>query len=253
MKYLIVTLLGAGLGWHQAAAQQVVPPLKREFLDSTWHVLPSAAGARYRRETEYRDSIAGEVRDYYLGGQLQSRGSYENIRREVIHGAYDTYYATGQLQSHTTSVHGQLDGEQLYYYPEGQLQRRDRFTDGQRTGGECFGPSGQPTECYVVLEAMPVYAEGDGGAQSIINAVLRNFRYSRKAIRAGLKGRLVVGFDVDERGEVINIRMMQGIDSIVDNAALAAVQQLKRFRQPGTQNGKPVKVHYNLPINLAIQ
>ncbi|MEJ7665012.1 MAG: hypothetical protein WKG07_38590 [Hymenobacter sp.] len=43
----------------EAAAQQVIPPLKKEFLDSAWHVLPSAAGARYRRETKWRDSTAG--------------------------------------------------------------------------------------------------------------------------------------------------------------------------------------------------
>ena len=253
MKYLISGLLCAAASLGEAAAQQITPPLKREFLDSTWHVLPSTVGAKYRRETEYRDSTAGEVRDYYLSGQLQSRGSYENIRRNIIHGAYDTWYVTGQLQGHTTSVHGQLDGEQLYYYPEGRLQRRDLFASGKRTGGECFGPSGQPIECYVILETMPVYAEGNGGAQSIIDAVLRNFHYPRQAVRAGIKGRLIVGFDVDEQGEVVNIRMAQGVSPVVDNAAIDAVQQLRRFRQPGTQNGKPVKVHYNVPINLAIQ
>lgn len=70
MKYFMTLLLGSALGVAKVSAQQVIPPLKKEFLDSTWHVLPSAAGARYRRETEWRDSTAGVIRDYYLSGQL---------------------------------------------------------------------------------------------------------------------------------------------------------------------------------------
>jgi TonB family protein len=238
----------------EAIAQQAVPPLKKEFLDSTWHVLPSAAGAKYRRETEWRDSDGGEVRDYFLSnGQLQSRAQYEDIRRETIHGAYDTWFVTGQLESHTTYLHGKTEGEQLQYYPDGKLQRRDVYASGQRTGGECLDPSGRPMECPVVVEVMPVYAEGDGGSQAIITAVQRNFRYPRKALRAGAKGRLVVAFIVDEQGKIVNIHMDQPLHPLLDAAAIQAVQKLKPFRQPGTQNGKPVRVGYNVPITLDIQ
>jgi protein TonB len=253
MKYLFCGLLCVALGLGEAAAQQVIPPLKKEFLDSAFAVLPSAAGARYRRETEWRDSTAGEVRDYYLSGQLQSRGTYENIHSEIADGTFETWYATGQLESHATNHHGKLDGELLQYYPDGQLQRRDLYADGQRTGGKCFGPNGQPMDCPVVVEVMPVYAEGDGGSQAIIAAVNRNFRYPRKALRAGIKGRVVVGFVVNERGEVVNIHIEQSLGPLIDEAALQAVQKLKPFRQPGTQNGKPVKVRYNVPLTLAIQ
>jgi len=254
MNYLLAGLLWLSGGLSVAAAQQLGPPLKKEFLDSAFAVLPSAAGAQYRRETEWRDSTAGEVRDYFLGtGQLQSRGTYERIDREIIHGAFDTWYATGQLEKHTYSQHGKLEGEQLQYYPDGRLQRREVYAHGERTGGECFGPSGQPMDCPVVVEVMPVYAEGDGGSQAIIAAVNRNFRYPRKAIRAGIKGRVVVGFVVNEQGDVTNIHLEQRLHPLLDEAALLAVQKLKRFRQPGTQNGKPVKVSYNVPLTLAIQ
>jgi protein TonB len=254
MKYVVSSLLCLSFGLGEAAAQQTVPPLKKEFLDSAWHVLPLAAGAKYRRETEWRDSTAGEVRDYYLSnGRLQSRGYFDDIRREIIHGAYDTWFATGQLESHTNSQHGKLEGEQLQYYPDGKLQRREVFAGGQRTGGECLDPNGQPMDCPVVVEVMPVYAEGDGGSQAIITAVQRNFRYPRKALRAKAKGRLVVAFVVDEQGQVVDIHMAQPLHPLLDTAAMQAVQKLKPFRQPGTQNGKPVRVAYNVPITLDIQ
>jgi len=64
MKHLLSSLLCASLGIGEAAAQQIIPPLKKEFLNSAFVVLPSSVGARYRRETERRDSTAGELRDY---------------------------------------------------------------------------------------------------------------------------------------------------------------------------------------------
>ncbi|RZK48353.1 MAG: hypothetical protein EOO59_16870, partial [Hymenobacter sp.] len=124
MKKLLPLLLLAPALAATAQTAPALPPIRHEFLDSTFAVLPSATGARYRRETAYADSLGGEVRDYYLSGQLQSRGQYENIRREIIHGAYDTYYPGGQLESHTTSRHGQLEGEQLRYYPDGRVEQR---------------------------------------------------------------------------------------------------------------------------------
>lgn len=73
MKYVVSGLLCAAFSLGEVAAQQVIPPFKQEFIDSTCAVLPSVTGAKYRRETEWRDSTAGEVRDYYLSGALQSR------------------------------------------------------------------------------------------------------------------------------------------------------------------------------------
>lgn len=102
MKYLLLFLLGGALGLDEVSAQPAAPPLKKEYLDSTFTVLPSAVGARYQLETQYTDSIGGEVRDYYLSRKLQSRGTYENIRHDIAHGIFETWYESGQLETLTT-------------------------------------------------------------------------------------------------------------------------------------------------------
>ncbi|WP_223652021.1 toxin-antitoxin system YwqK family antitoxin [Hymenobacter psoromatis] len=124
MKYLLWVLLCAGFTVSEAAAQQVIPPLKKDFLDSAWHVLPSAVGAHYRRETEWRDSTAGEVRDYFLSGQLQSREEFDNIRIRRYDGVSEYFAKDGQLLSHKEFTHGETTGEHRHYYPGGQLKRR---------------------------------------------------------------------------------------------------------------------------------
>lgn len=112
MKYVVSSLLCLVFGLGEAAAQQTVPPLKKEFLDSTFAVLPSETGAMYRRETEWRDSTAGEVRDYYLSNnQLQSREEFEHVRQRRYHGVSEYFANTGQLLTHAEFEHGNRIGE----------------------------------------------------------------------------------------------------------------------------------------------
>jgi protein TonB len=251
MKYLVWSLLCAGLGVGEAAAQQVVPPLKKEFLDSTWRALPSAAGARYRRETEWRDSTAGEVRDYYLSGQLQSREEFGHIRKRKYHGLSEYFDKDGHLLLHAEYADGQRTGELRRYYPSGQLKRRERYEADRRSSGECFAADGKPI-AFFEFEMMPRYPEGDGSPQAIVLAIARNFRYPKDARRQHVEGRVLVSFNVLKDGTVDNIEVKKPFFPSIDAEAIEAVRKLKRFT-PGTQDGEPVKVSFTAPISLKIQ
>ena len=275
MKSLLYALLFVCLGLSEAAAQQVIPPLKKEFLDSAWHALPSASGAVYRRETEYRDSTAGTVRDYYLSGQLQSREEFENVRKHRYNGTSEYFYESGQLKEQVEYIHGQHDGELRYYYPDGQLQeresyvqdqpngeltlyyptgqlkRREQYAAGKRTTGECFAPEGTPI-LFFEFEIMPRYSEGDGGFPAIVTAIARNFNYPKDARRAGIQGRVLVSFNVTPQGTVADVKIVEPLFPSVDAEAMQAVQRLKRFT-PGQQDGKSVKVSFTVPITLKLQ
>lgn len=274
-NYVLGALLCIGGGVGEVAAQQVIPPLKKEFLDSAWHVLPSAAGAHYRRETEWRDSTAGTIRDYYLSGQLQSREGFENVRKRLYSGTSEYFYESGQLKERAEYAHGQRNGEVRFYYPNGQLQergvyahdqpngelalyhptgqlkRREQYVEGKRTTGECFAPDGTPI-VFFEFEIMPRYPEGDGGFAAIITAIAHNFRYPKDARRAGIQGRVLVSFNVTEQGVVDDIRIVQPLFPSIDAEAMQAVYRLKRFT-PGQQDGKPVKVSFTAPISLRLE
>lgn len=248
MKYVVSSLLCLAFNLSEAAAQQTVPPLKKEFLDSTFAVLPSATGAKYRRETEWRDNTAGEVREYYLSnGQLRSRQQYENIRLGMGHGVAETWTATGQLLARSEQSHGKPIGELLLYYPSGQLKARVRYLDGALDDSWCFGPNGQKMDCPAAILTLPVYSGGNGSLQAVSDAFRSNFHYPREAKRTTITGRIIVSFEVDAQGSVANARIEQGLAPVVDEEALQAVYKLKRFR-PGTQGGQPIAVHYRLPL-----
>jgi len=55
---------------------------------------------------------------------------------------------------------------------------------------------------------------------------------------------------VDEKGNVVNPKIVRGIGGGCDEEALRVIKQAE-FR-PGTQRGRPVKVQYTLPINFQL-
>ncbi|MBO6574193.1 MAG: energy transducer TonB [Rhodothermales bacterium] len=104
-------------------------------------------------------------------------------------------------------------------------------------------PEPEP-EIFVIVEQMPDLIGGLGELQSKI-------RYPEIAKKAGVEGRVIVQFVVNEQGMVENPVVVRGIGAGCDEEAIRAVQQA-RFT-PGKQRGKPVKVKMSLPITFKLK
>ncbi|WP_456426909.1 energy transducer TonB [Rhodocaloribacter sp.] len=94
-------------------------------------------------------------------------------------------------------------------------------------------------EIFVVVEEMPVLIGGLKGLQAKI-------RYPELAKKAGVQGRVIVQFVVNEQGDVENATVIRGIGGGADEEALRVISAAK-FK-PGKQRGRPVKVRMSLPI-----
>lgn len=97
---------------------------------------------------------------------------------------------------------------------------------------------------FVVVEDMPELIGGLAELQ-------RNIRYPDRARRAGIEGRVIVQFIVNEAGKVENPVVVRGIGGGCDEEAIRAVQNAS-FK-PGKQRGKPVRVQYSLPVIFRLQ
>ncbi len=98
-------------------------------------------------------------------------------------------------------------------------------------------------EIFVVVENPPELIGGIGSVQ-------RRIKYPEIARNAGIEGRVIVQFIVDEEGEIVNPKVVRGIGGGCDEAALKALDGAK-FK-PGRQRGKPVKVSYSMPITFSL-
>ncbi len=98
-------------------------------------------------------------------------------------------------------------------------------------------------EVFVVVEQMPELVGGIGAIQSCVN-------YPEIARKAGLEGRVVVQFVVDEKGKVLSPSVARSVGGGLDEEAVRCVTQAN-FK-PGMQRGKPVRVQFAIPVTFKL-
>lgn len=102
-------------------------------------------------------------------------------------------------------------------------------------------------EIFDVVEQMPQLLPSESeGIQQLQGCV----QYPEMARRAGIEGRVFVGFVVDENGNVTNAQVQRGIGGGTGEEAIRCVQQLKFV--PGEQRGTPVRVKMTLPVTFRL-
>jgi len=77
--------------------------------------------------------------------------------------------------------------------------------------------------------------------------VASNVHYPEEAKEKGIEGRVFVNFVVEKDGSVNEVKVRKGIGKLCDEEAVRVVKAMPKWT-PGMQDGKPVRVHYNLPF-----
>jgi TonB family protein len=108
---------------------------------------------------------------------------------------------------------------------------------------------GNADKVYTIVEEMPKFP---GGETQLLNYVAHNVKYPATARENGIQGKVYVAFVIDTIGSVIEARVLRGIGGGCDEEALRVVNSMPKWA-PGTQDGKPVRVQYNLPINFVLK
>ena len=104
---------------------------------------------------------------------------------------------------------------------------------------------------YVSVEQMPELP-GGGGQTAIVTAIQRAVKYPPLALHNGVEGKVYVSFTVNEKGEIVDLRIVKGLGSGLDEETLRAIKSLPRFI-PGKQNGREVSVSFTVPVTYRIQ
>lgn len=97
---------------------------------------------------------------------------------------------------------------------------------------------------YTAVEKMPVYPGGD---QALMKFILGNLKYPESAKNAGIQGRTIIRFVVDENGEVKDPVVLRGLDKACDDEAIRVIKLMPKW-QPGMQSGKNVPVYFTFPV-----
>jgi periplasmic protein TonB len=116
---------------------------------------------------------------------------------------------------------------------------------GIGTGDDLFaGNDGSETnEPFFLVEVMPAFKGGD--INKFREWVQKRTNYPQIAIDNRIQGRVFLTFVIELDGTVSNVTVVKGVDPIIDNEAVKAIQSSPKWT-PGLQRGLPVRVRYSM-------
>ena len=88
--------------------------------------------------------------------------------------------------------------------------------------------------------------EFPGGEDLMMEFIGKNIRYPTEAKVNGISGRVYVSFVVDTSGNVVDVKMLRGINGL-NEEAMRVVKSMPKWK-PGSFGGKIVSAQYTLPI-----
>lgn len=104
-------------------------------------------------------------------------------------------------------------------------------------------------EVFTIVEEMPAFPGGEAERNKFLAA---NIQYPQQATENGIQGTVYVSFVVDSKGNVTEVKILRGIGGGCDEEALRVVKMMPKWH-PGKQNGKNVRVLFNMPIYFKLQ
>lgn len=100
---------------------------------------------------------------------------------------------------------------------------------------------------YTSVETMPEYP---GGIDAFREFVAQN--YKNPKVSRDIKGNLIVTFVIEPDGSMSNIKVVRDLGFGIGFEAIRVLKLADKWT-PGTQDGKPVRVNYTLPIIVKIK
>ena len=97
---------------------------------------------------------------------------------------------------------------------------------------------------FDVVEVMPQFP---GGPIAMLKYIMENIKYPEQAMKEGIQGRVTVRFIVEKDGSISDVRPVLSVHPLLNKEAVRVVESMPKW-SPGKQNGKPVRVRFNVPV-----
>ena len=237
----------------------------------------------------FNGKITGERVTYYPNGKKQFTANYDN-NGVAISSTYfflngKPYYTSSYDTAGKVEIIGDaydLAGNQIANKGNGTLiNYADTFKRVFSKGpianglkeGEWRGKLSDTLTTFICLYAKGVLVSGTtyeengkeyhftkeevepfpkGGLQKFYKNLASNLKYPKKAKENYVQGKVILSFVIGKDGDFQQIKVVRGIGSGCDEAAVEALQKTSAPWVPGTQYGLPVRVFYSIPIDFSL-
>lgn len=109
------------------------------------------------------------------------------------------------------------------------------------------GAAAESSHVFGIVETQPSFP---GGKPALVKYLRENLRFIED--KEEISGRVIVQFTVEKDGSITNVKVVRGLDPVLDAEALRVVRSMPRWR-PGKIYGKSVAVKYTLPVKFGLR
>ncbi|WP_161971761.1 energy transducer TonB [Algoriphagus kandeliae] len=159
------------------------------------------------------------------------------------------YFPNGETESTKRFDNINSASEEKTFYPSGALRSEVTVNDGELISEVYYSESGDIIPKPIIEDPAP-----KGGKNGWNNHLLRNLRYPPEARAAKAEGTVLLEFDLNEKGEIGEIRV--GNPEFIHKAlwveAVRVVEIYPHKWTPKKENGVPVPTTVKLPIRFKL-
>lgn len=101
----------------------------------------------------------------------------------------------------------------------------------------------------IFAEEMPSFP---GGETERLKFLGTNIIYPQQASELGIQGTVYLQFVVDSKGNITDVKILRGIGGGCEEEAIRVIKMMPPWH-PGRQNGRTVRVLYNMSVSFKIQ
>ena len=243
------------------------------YYDKDWNK-SEQKDAEYVRSYKVDVDHKYRVEDRYINGnKLQMSGYYSSLDPDGIKDGHFVYYSDSgfimkegnyaddnkigewkyyyensrNIKKIEHFMNGKYDGELISYYEDGKI--KDKTVYDAKTNAinySSYDETGKEITRSSYIEVMPK------PPYDLNKYISENVKYPRKARKNNITGRVLTKFVVDEDGKITNVTVIKHVSPEIDAEAIRVISQMPRWN-PGTQNGKPVKVYFTQPLTFDLE
>jgi len=205
--------------------------------------IDAVADAYYNRALAYfhlADScnFCRDLHSAYILGDIEAEKLYSG--RCVVN---DT------VREKLDSVIEKLPGYSYTLYSRSICDEFSSYSYRDSKGEVIFPPTDNSAPIFTIVEEMPEFVGGEIARNRFLS---ENIHYPQTAMKNGIQGVVYLQFILEKDGSISDIRVLKGIGGGCDAEACRVIKLMPKWK-PGRQNGKNVRVLFNMPISFVLQ
>jgi len=156
-------------------------------------------------------------------------------------------YEDGVMKSNLRQNFDEKTSEEKHYYSSGELKLEVTKKKGKVISENYFDREGNLAIAEDFQEPSP-----KDGAKGWRNYIADNLNYPETARSSGIEGTVIIGFELDENGQILNPMVVnpENVDFSLANEALRAVLDYPYSWSPKIENGQAIPTRTKLPITF---